>query len=69
MIAAVPQEWRVPVQQSGTNTPINLPAEMRRLFGIEKGDILVLRYDPASKTPLIVVDIEKPQQGDKPSPC
>lgn len=61
MIAVTTQEWRVPVQQSGTNNTINLPAEMRRLFGIEKGDILVLRYDPTGNPPLVVVDIEKPK--------
>lgn len=59
MIAAVPQTFRLPVQGSGTNVSVNLRKEFRDLFGIEKGDTLILRYDPASSPPLIVVDIEK----------
>ena len=59
MIAAVPQTWRLPVQKSGTNATVNLLKEIRDLFGIKKGDALILRYDPASDPPLIIVDIEK----------
>ena len=68
MITPVTQEFRLPVQQSGTNYSVNLRERLRRLFGIEKGDVLILCYDPASKAPLIVADIEKPKQGDN-APC
>lgn len=63
MIAAVPQTFHLPVQKSktGTNWTVSLPDKLRGLFGIEKGDVLVVVADPNSATPLVVVDIKKPE--------
>ena len=59
MLILQPQEFRLPIQQSGTNVTVSLPADLRRLFGMEKGDTLILRYDPAAASPLLIVDLEK----------
>ena len=59
MIKPVPQTFFVPVQQSGTNVFVNLPVEIRGLFGIEKGDVLMFVADPNSDTPLVVAEIQK----------
>lgn len=59
MIQAQPQTFFVPVQQSGTNVSINLPKEVRGLFGIEGGDVLVIVADPNAETPLVVAEIQK----------
>lgn len=68
MIKAQPQTFIVPVQQSGTNYSINLPVELRGLFGIEKGDMLVFIADPTSDTPLVVAEIQKAaNNGVKPT--
>lgn len=49
----------MPVQASGSNVFVNLPVEVRNLYGIKKGDMLVLVVDPTSATPLVISDIEK----------
>jgi bifunctional DNA-binding transcriptional regulator/antitoxin component of YhaV-PrlF toxin-antitoxin module len=59
-IKPVIQSFFVPVQQSGTNVSINLPVELRGLFGIEKGDILMFVANPNADTPLVVAEIQKP---------
>lgn len=68
MIKPVAQTFFVPVQQSGTNVFVNLPVEIRGLFGIEKGDVLVFVADPNADTPLVVVEIQKTaNNGVKPT--
>lgn len=52
----------MPVQASGSNVFVNLPVEVRNLYGIKKGDMLVLVVDPTSTTPLVISDIEKASQ-------
>lgn len=68
MIKPVTQMFFVPVQQSGTNYSINLPVELRGLFGIEKSDVLVFVADPNADTPLVVAEIQKAaNNGVKPT--
>lgn len=68
MITAVTQTFRLPVQQSGTNYSINLPVELRGLFGIEKSDVLMFVADPNAETPLVVAEIQKAaNNGVKPT--
>jgi hypothetical protein len=59
MIEPQKKIYRMPVQASGSNVFVNLPVEVRNLYGIKKGDMLVLVVDPTSATPLVISDIEK----------
>lgn len=59
MIKPIPQPFMLPVQQSGSNVFVNLPVEIRGMFGIEKGDVLVAIADPLSDTPLVIAEIRK----------